>query len=309
MTRYIDETKGRFGVEPICRVMDFAPSTYYARRTRAPSNRELRDNLLTVDIKRVFKDNYSVYGARKVWRQLNREEIPAARCTVERLMHIHGLEGARRGKKHKTTIPDNTATLPADLVDRNFVALRPNQLWIADLTYVRTYSGRCYVAFVIDVYSRFIVGWSLATHLKTELPLDALEMAIWRRNARLDGLVHHSDRGSQYTSIRYTERLDDAGIAPSVGSVGDSYDNAMAETTIGLYKTELLYRKGPWRTPDEVELATLEWIDWWNNSRLHEGIGYVPPAEKEAVYYCENMSEKSENLSEKTLEIVGSKSL
>lgn len=305
MTRYIDETKGRFGVEPICRVMGFAPSTYYARLNREPPHRELRDNWLTVEIKRVFKANYSVYGARKVWRKLNREGITVARCTVERLMHIHGLEGARRGKKHKTTIPDNTAMRPADLVDRNFTASRPNKLWIADLTYVRTYSGRCYVAFVIDVYSRFIVGWSLATHLKTELPLDALEMAIWHRNARLDGLVHHSDRGSQYTSIRYTERLDDAGIAPSVGSVGDSYDNAMAETTIGLYKTELIYRKGPWRTPDEVELATLEWIDWWNNSRLHEAIGYVPPAEKEAVYYCENMSEKSENLSEKTLEIVG----
>lgn len=309
MTRYIDTERGRFGVEPICRVMDFAPSTYYAGRTRAPSNRQLRDEWLSSEIKRVFDANYKVYGARKIWRKLNREGIPTARCTVERLMRINGIEGARRGKKHKTTIPDNTTVLPQDLVDRNFVALRPNQLWIADLTYVRAYSGRCYVAFVIDVYSRFIVGWSLATHLKTELPLDALEMAIWRRNARLDGLVHHSDRGSQYTSIRYTERLDDAGIAPSVGSVGDSYDNAMAETSIGLYKTELINRHGPWRTPDTVELATLEWIDWWNNSRLHEAIGHIPPAEKEAMYYCENMSEESENLSEKTLEIVGSKSL
>lgn len=306
MTRFIDEAKDRFGVEPICRVMACAPSTYYARLNRAPSNRELRDGWLTVDIKRVFKDNYSVYGARKVWRKLNREGIPTARCTVERLMRLSGIEGARRGKKHKTTIPDNTAVLPQDLVDRNFTATRPNELWIADLTYVRTYSGRCYVALVIDVYSRFIVGWSLATHLKTELPLDALEMAIWRRNAKLDGLVHHSDRGSQYTSIRYTERLDDAGIAPSVGSVGDSYDNAMAETTIGLYKTELIYRQGPWRAPDAVELATLEWIDWWNNCRLHEAIGHVPPAEKEAMYYGNNLSENSENLSEKTLEIVGS---
>jgi len=309
MTRFIDETRGRFGVEPICRVMDFALSTYYAKRNREPSNRELRDNWLTVEVNRVFEDNFSVYGARKVWRKLNREGITVARCTVERLMRIHGLEGARRGKKYKTTIPDNTATRPSDLVDRNFTAVRPNRLWIADLTYVRTYSARCYVAFIIDVYSRFIVGWSLATHLKTELPLDALEMAIWRRNSKLDGLVHHSDRGSQYTSIRYSERLDDAGIAPSVGSVGDSYDNAMAETTIGLYKTELINRKGPWRTPEQVELATLEWIDWWNNSRLHEGIGHVPPAEKEAMYYSEIMSEKSENVSEKTLETVGSKSL
>jgi putative transposase len=309
MTRFIDERKDRFGVEPICRVMDFAPSTYFARRKRAPSDRELRDNWLTVEIKRVYEANYRVYGARKVRRCLNREGITVARCTVERLMRIHGLEGARRGKKFKTTIPDTTAVRPSDLVDRNFTAARPNRLWIADLTYVRTWSGRCYVAFVIDVYSRFIVGWSLATHLKTELPLDALEMAIWRRNTVLDGLVHHSDRGSQYTSIRYTERLDDAGIAPSVGSVGDSYDNAMAETTIGLYKTELIYRQGPWRAPEQVELATLEWIDWWNNSRLHEAIDYVPPAEKEAMYYGKNLSEKSENLSEKSLEIVGSKSL
>jgi putative transposase len=285
--------------------MDFAPSTYYARLSRAPSNRELRDQYLSIEIKRVYEDNFSVYGVRKMWRKLNSEEITVAKCTVERLMRLNGIEGARRGKKPKTTIPDNTATRPSDLVDRNFTAPRPNRLWIADMTYVRTYSGRCYVAFVIDVYSRFIVGWSLATHIKTELPLDALEMAIWRRNAKLDGLIHHSDRGSQYTSIRYSERLDDAGIAPSVGSVGDSYDNAMAETTIGLYKTELIYRKGAWRTPEQVELATLEWIDWWNNSRLHEGIGYVSPAEKEAMYYCENISEESENLSEKTLETVG----
>ena len=189
MTRFIDETRGRFGVEPICRVMDFAPSTYYARLNREPSKRELRDNWLTVEIKRVYEDNFSIYGVRKMWRKLNREGISVARCTVERLMRLNGLEGARRGKKHKTTIPDNTAVRPADLVDRNFTASRPNRLWIADLTYVRTYSCRCYVAFVIDVYSRYIVGWSLATHLKTELPLDALEMAIWRRDAKLDGLV------------------------------------------------------------------------------------------------------------------------
>lgn len=298
MTRFIDEMRGRFGAEPICRVMDFAPSTYFARRKRAPSNRELRDEWLSSEIKRVFDANYGVYGARKVWRQLNHEGITVARCTVERLMRRDGLEGARRGKKYKTTIPDAAARQAADLVDRNFTALRPNQLWVADLSYIRTWAGFCYVAFVIDVYSRFIVGWALSTHLKTELPLDALEMAIWRRDAALDGLVHHSDRGSQYTSIRYTERLDGAGIAPSVGSVGDSYDNALAETTIGLYKTELINRKGPWRTPDQVELATLTWIDWWNHCRLHEGIGHVPPAEKEAMYYNEKEAVK-------TLEIVG----
>lgn len=211
---------------------------------------------------------------------------------------MHGLKGIRRGKKHKTTIPGDAAARPADLVDRNFTATQPNQLWVADLTYVRTWAGRCYVALVIDVFSRFIVGWALATHLKTELPLEALEMAIWRRDAALDGLVHHSDRGSQYTSICYTERLDDAGIAPSVGSVGDAYDNALAETTMGLYKTELIKRSGPWRTPEQVELATLEWIDWWNHRRLHEAIGHVPPAEKKAMYQAHNPSEKS-------LEIVG----
>lgn len=298
MTRFIDTERGRFGAEPICRVMDFAPSTYWARRMRPPSDRRLRDEWLSGEIKRVFETNYGVYGARKVWRQLNREGISVARCTVERLMRMHGLEGTRRGKKYKTTIPDDTAMRPADLVDRNFTATRPNQLWVADLTYVRTWASRCYMALVIDVYSRFIVGWALATHLKTELALDALEMAIWRRDTALDGLVHHSDQGSQYTSIRYTERLGDAGIAPSVGSVGDSYDNALAETTIGLYKTELLNRKGPWRTPDQVELATLEWIDWWNHHRLHEAIGHIPPAEKEVVYY-------SKTASVKTLEIVG----
>lgn len=305
MTRFIDEMRGRFGVEPICRVLEFNPSTYWARRVRPPSNRQLKDERLTQEIIRVYEENRCVYGARKVWRVLNREGITVARCTVERLMHKESLDGARRGKKYKTTTSNANASRPADLVDRNFTASRPNELWVADLTFVRTYCGFCYVAFVIDVFSRFIVGWALATHLKTELPLDALEMAIWRRYTVLYGCVHHSDRGSQYTSIRYTQALDDAGIAPSVGSVGDSYDNALAETTIGLYKTELINRKGPWRTPEQLELATLEWIDWWNNSRLHEGIGHVPPAEKEAMYYSENLSEESKNLSEKTLETVG----
>ncbi len=298
MTRYIDEDRGRFGVEPICRVLEFNPSTYWARIVRPPSDRRLRDEYLTHEIERVFEENRRVYGARKVWKQLNREGIEVAKCTVERLMRKSCLESVRRGKKHKTTIPDDSAPRPADLVDRNFVATRPNQLWVADLTHVRTWSGFCYVALVIDVCSRFIVGWALATHLKTELALEALEMAIWRRDAELDGLVHHSDRGSQYTSIRYTECLADAGIAPSVGSVGDSYDNALAETTIGLYKAELINRKGPWRTPEQVELETLEYIDWWNHLRLHEGLGHVPPAEKEAMYYGEKVPLK-------TLEIVG----
>lgn len=298
MTRCIDAYRGRFGVEPICRVMDFNPSTYWARRVRPPSRRRLRHERLIEEIVRIYEENFAVYGVRKVWRQLNREEIWVGRCTIERLMRAAGLEGVRRGKKHKTTVPDGAAVRPADLVDRQFAATRPNQLWVADLTYVRIWADFCYVALVIDVFSRYIVGWALATHLKTDLPLEALEMAIWRRDAALDGLVHHSDRGSQYTSIRYTERLDDAGIAPSVGSRGDSYDNALAETTIGLYKTELVRRKGPWRAPEQVEIATLEWIDWWNHRRLHEAIGHVPPAEKEAIYYKEKVPEMS-------LEIVG----
>ena len=199
-----------------------------------------------------------------------------------------GLQGVRRGKRHRTTSADPTAARPSDLVDRRFEASRPNQLWVADLTYVATWSGLSYTAFVIDVFSRMIVGWSIATHLRTELPLEALEMAIWRRNSILDGLVHHSDAGSQYTSIRYTERLAEAGIAPSVGSVGDSYDNALAESTIGLYKTELIERRRPWRTPEQVEIATLEWIDWFNHRRLHSSIGNVPPAEHEEAYYGVN---------------------
>lgn len=298
MTRYINSDRGRFGVEPICRVLDFNPSTYWARLVRPPSDRSIKDAQLTPEIKRVYEGNYEVYGAPKVWRQLNREGIKVAKCTVERLMRIAGLQGAIRGKKHKTTTPNDAAPRPDDLVTRNFCANRPNRLWVADLTYVRTWSGRCYVALVIDVFSRFIVGWALATHLRTELPLEALEMAIWRRDSNLEGLVHHSDRGSQYTSICYTERLDEAGIAPSVGSVGDSYDNALAESTIGLFKTELINKRGPWRTPEQVELATLEWIDWWNHIRLHEAIGNIPPAEKEVMYY-------NQKVPEKTLEIVG----
>lgn len=287
MTSFIEQHHGSFGVEPICRVLSFATSTYYACRTRGPSARSVRDEELKPEIERVHKQNRGVYGAKKVWKQMKREGVTVARCTVARLMRGLGLAGVRRGKGWRTTIPGDPATRPADLVERKFEAQRPNQLWVADLTYIRTWAGMCYVAFVIDVYSRFIVGWSLATHLRTDLPFEALEMGIWRRKTRTEGLVHHSDRGSQYTSIRYTERLAEAGIAPSVGSVGDAYDNALAESTIGLFKAELIYKDGSWRGPEQVEIATLEYVDWWNMRRLHESIGDIPPAEKEAMYYAE----------------------
>ena len=291
MSALIEEHRDRFGVEPICRALQVAPGTYYARRCRPPSARALRDVLLKERIRTVHAENYGVYGAPKVWRQLNREETPVARCTVERLMHDLGLQGARRGKTKKTTRSDPTAPRPADLVARAFSASRPNQLWLADFTYVRTWSGFCYAAFVIDCYARMIIGWSLTTHMRTDLPLEALEMALWRRDEQLSGLIHHSDAGSQYLSIRYTERLAEAGIEPSVGSVGDSYDNALAETTIGLYKTELIAPRRPWRTAEEVELATLEWIDWFNHRRLHSACGDVPPSEFEAAYYARQTPE------------------
>jgi putative transposase len=287
MIAYIDDHKGCYGVEPICRVLPIAPSTYY-QHTKCPrSARAIRDAQLKVEIRRVHGEHFGVYGARKVWRQLHREGIAVARCTVERLMGELGLEGVRRGKPHKTTTPDTSAAQPADLVERDFSATRPNQLWVADLTYVATWSGFVYVAFVIDAFSRFLVGWQAARSLRTDLALDALEMAIWRRQAQLDGLVHHSDRGSQYLSIRYTERLAEAGAVTSVGSRGDSFDNALAETIIGLYKTELVRRRGPWKGIDEVEYATLEWVDWFNHRRLLEPIGYVPPAEFEAAFLGE----------------------
>jgi putative transposase len=285
MTAYIDANRDRFGVEPICRVLPIAPSTYHAVRRRPLSARKRRDQELKAEICRVHAEHFGVYGARKVWRQLHREGNPVARCTVERLMRELGLEGVRRGKARRTTTPDQGAPRPADLVERNFSAQRPNQLWVADLTYVATWSGFVYVALVIDAFSRFIVGWQASRSLRTDLALDALEMAIWRRQAQLQGLVHHSDRGSQYLAIRYTERLAEAGAVTSVGSVGDSYDNALAETIIGLYKTELIRRRGPWKGIDQVEYATLEWVDWFNHRRLLEPIGHVPPAEFEAAYH------------------------
>jgi putative transposase len=283
MIAYIEANRDRFGVEPICQVLPIAPSTYYDAKSRPPSARALRDEELKVQIRRVYEENFGVYGARKLWRQLHREGISVARCTVARLMGELGLEGVRRGKPQRTTTPDAAADRPADLVERDFSASRPNQLWVADLTYVATWSGFVYVAFIVDAFSRFIVGWQASRSLRTDLALDALEMAIWRRRAQLDGLVHHSDRGSQYLAIRYTERLAEAGAVTSVGSRGDSFDNALAETIIGLYKTELIRRRGPWKGIDQIEYATLEWIDWFNHRRLLEPIGYVPPAEHEAA--------------------------
>jgi putative transposase len=284
MIAYIHEHKDRFGVEPICRVLPIAPSTYYQHSGRPPSARALRDAKLKAEIARVHAENFGVYGARKVWRQLHREGITVARCAVERLMGELHLEGARRGKTRRTTTPDAATVRPADLVERDFSASRPNQLWVADLTYVATWSGFVYVALVVDAFSRFLVGWQASRSLRTDLALDALEMAVWQRHGDLEGLVHHSDRGSQYLSIRYTERLAEAGAACSVGSRGDSYDNALAETIIGLYKTELIGRRGPWKGLDEVEYATLEWVDWFNHRRLLEPIGSVPPAEFEAAF-------------------------
>jgi len=285
MIAYIDQHRHRYGVEPICRVLPIAPSTYHAAQRRSTSARAVRDRQLKAEIRRVHAEQFGVYGARKVWRQLHREGIAVARCTVERLMRQLGLQGVRRGKTRRTTTPDAAAARPADLVDRDFSAARPNQLWVADLTYVATWSGFVYVAFVIDAFSRFLVGWQASGSLRTDLALDALEMAIWRRQTQLDGLVHHSDRGSQYLAIRYTERLAEAGAVTSVGSRGDSYDNALAETIIGLYKTELIRRRGPWKGIDQVEYATLEWVDWFNHSRLLEPIGHVPPAEFETAYH------------------------
>jgi putative transposase len=287
---FIDEHRDAYGVEPICEVLPIAPSTYYEHRARArdPEKqppRAKRDEKLRPEIRRVWNDNHAVYGAEKVWRQLAREDIDVARCTVERLMRHMSLRGAVRGRAFKvTTVVDEAAAPPPDLVHREFTASRPNQLWVADITYVATWAGFAYVAFVVDVFSRRIVGWRVSRSLKSDLTLDALEQALHAR-PDANGVVHHSDRGTQYTSIRYTERLAASGLERSVGSVGDSYDNALAETINGLYKTEVIRRRGPWRHVDDVEYATLVWVDWFNNRRLLEPLGYVPPAEFEAAYY------------------------
>jgi len=281
--KLIDEGKKRWGVEPICRVLQFSPATYYARVGRPPSARKLRDDELRVMIRRVFHEHLGVYGADKVWVQLKREGIRVARCTVERLMRELGLRGVVRGKTSvRTTFGDEAAARPADLVKRQFRAAAPNALWVADLTYVKTHSGWVYVAFIIDVFSRDVVGWQASRSLRTDLALDALDMAVWRRGRRLDGLVHHSDRGVQYLAIRYTERLAEAGVVASVGSRGDSYDNALAESFNGLYKAELIRHRGPWSGLDDVEYATLEYVDWFNRRRLHGELGMIPPAEFEA---------------------------
>jgi putative transposase len=283
---FITANKDRWGIEPICKVLSFPPTTYHAAVTRKPSRRAETDATMSAEITRVWNENRRVYGADKVWRQLCREGFKVARCTVERLMRLLGIQGAVRGKTPRTTISCAISERPADLVDRNFHADAPNRLWVADITYVKTHAGWVYVSFVVDVFSRYVVGWQASRSLSADLALDALEMALWaRRGEQLDHLIHHSDRGVQYVAIRYTERLAEAGAAASVGSKGDSYDNALAESFNGLYKTEVIRKLGPWRGLDHVEFETMDWVDWFNNRRLHDGIGMVPPAELEADYY------------------------
>ena len=289
MVSFIDEHRAEYGVESICAQLPIAPSAYYEQKAREADSARLpqrarRDAELSIEIQRVYHENFDVYGARKVWLQLHREAFTVARCSVERLMHSLGLQGVIRGARCRTTIADDRADRPSDLVNRQFHATRPNQLWVADFTYVATWIGFVYVAFVVDVFARRIVGWRVARSMHTDLVLDALEQALYSRRDT-QGLVHHSDRGSQYLSIRYSERLAEAGIEPSVGSIGDSYDNALAETIIGLYKTEVIHRRGPWRCLDAVEYATLEWVDWFNHRRLLEPIGNIPPVELEMAYY------------------------
>lgn len=291
MVRFVDGYRDQYGVEPICAALRMAPSTYFLHQARQrdpakQSARAQRDATLQPEIRRVWDANFQVYGPRKVWLQLGREDIPAARCTVQRLMGGMGLAGAVRGRAWITTTTTGEAARPADLVDRDFTATRPNQLWVSDFTYVATWAGFVYVAFVIDVFARRIVGWRVSASMRTDFVLDALEQAVCLRGgATLTGLVHHSDQGTQYLSMRYTDRLADAGIAPSVGSRGDAYDNALAESVIGLFKTEVIRRQGPWRSLDAVEFATLTWVDWFNTRRLLGPIGNVPPAEFEARYY------------------------
>jgi transposase InsO family protein len=291
MIAFIDEHRAVYGVEPICRLLPIAPSTYHAHAARRAdpgtlSLRAKRDEVLKREIRRVFEANFRVYGVRKLWRQLSREGIRVARCTVARLMKAMGLQGAVRGKPVRTTVSDKAMPCPLDRVNRQFRAPQPNVLWVSDFTYVATWTGFVYVAFVIDAFARRIVGWRVSRTAHASFVLDALEQALHeRRPLRGAGLVHHSDRGVQYVSIKYTERLAEAGIEPSVGSVGDSYDNALAETINGLFKAEVIHRRGPWRSFEAVEFATLEWVDWFNHRRLLEPIGNIPPAEAEARYY------------------------
>jgi transposase InsO family protein len=292
MIAFIDDHRQEHGIEPICKVLPIVPSTYHCRVAQRidPSRlsaRAKRDLVFKVEIKRVFSDNYEVYGTHKIWRQLQREGFAVARCTVARLMKAMGLQGVIRGKPVRTTISNKAAPCPRDHVNRQFHAPAPNMLWVSDFTYVSTWRGFVYVAFVIDTYARRIVGWRASRTAHTDFVLDALEQALHDRQPAKGGtLIHHSDRGSQYVSIRYTERLSEAGIEPSVGSVGDSYDNALAETINGLYKAEVIHRCGPWRSFEAVEFATLEWVEWFNNSRILEPIGNIPPAEAEQKYYA-----------------------
>ena len=293
MISFIDDHRAVYGVEPICKVLPIAPSSYHARVAQRTdparaSTRARRDAGLCTEIRRVFEANFGVYGVRKLWRQLGREGVSVARCTVARLMRQMGLRGVIRGKEARTTVSDKAMPCPADRVNRQFRASRPNLLWLADFTYVATWQGFVYVAFVIDAFARRIVGWRVSRTAHASFVLDALEQALHdRRPVRGSGLIHHSDRGVQYVSIHYTERLAQAGIEPSVGSVGDSYDNALAETVNGLFKTEIVRRRGPWRSLEAVEFATLEWVDWFNHRRLLEPIGNIPPAEAEEHYYAQ----------------------
>jgi len=292
MIEFIDDHRAAYGVEPICKVLPIAPSTYHARVAQRAdpsklSARARRDIVLKAEVRRVFDANFQVYGVRKIWRQLRREGQKIARCTVARLMRSMGLQGVIRGKPVRTTISDKGAPCPLDHVNRQFKAPRPNALWVSDFTYVSTWNGFVYAAFVIDAFARRIVGWRVSRTAHAGFVLDALEQALHERRPVHGGrLVHHSDRGVQYVSIKYTERLAEAGVEPSVGSVGDSYDNALAETINGLYKAEVIHRRGPWRSFEAVEFATLEWVDWFNNRRLLEPIGNIPPAEAEERYYA-----------------------
>jgi transposase InsO family protein len=289
MVEFVDRHRVALGVEPICRTLQFAPSAYYERKRQATqpelrSPRRKTDETLREAIRRVWGENFRVYGARKVWRQLRREGYDVARCTIERLMREMGLQGVRRGLRKRTTTSVDTDPRPLDLVQRRFEAARPNQLWVADFTYVATWTGFVYVAFIVDVFSRMIVGWRVSTSMSADLTLDALEQALWARKVKGE-LIHHSDRGSQYLSIRYSERLAEIGIQASVGSVGDAYDNALAETINGLFKTEVIWSRGPWRNREAVEYATLEWVHWFNTKRLLEPIGNIPPVEFEKLFY------------------------
>ncbi len=286
---FIDTNRGEFGVEPICTTLQVAPSTYYAARSRPPSVRELRDQLLMPILLSLWITNRKLYGAHKLWKAARRSGHDIGRDQTARLMKRLDISGVTRGRRVRTTRPDDKAQRPADLVDRDFTADQPNRLWVVDLTYVATWSGFAYVCFITDAFSRRIVGWRVASHMKAEMVLDALEMARWSRGTNLEGLITHSDAGSQFTSIRYGERLAELGALPSIGSVGDSFDNALAETVNGLYKTELIYGpdQGPWRTVEQVELATLGWVHWYNTSRLHGYIADIPPDEHEENHYAQ----------------------